>query len=812
MLELKKITKVYKTEGFKQVALNEVTLNFRSCEFASILGPSGSGKTTLLNIIGGLDQYSDGDLVINETSTNEYNARDWDSYRNHRVGFVFQSYNLINHQSVLANVELALTLSGVSREIRRKKAYKALERVGLKEHVHKRPNQLSGGQMQRVAIARAIVNDPDIILADEPTGALDSDTSIQVMEILKEISKEKLVIMVTHNPDLANNYSTRIIRLKDGKIIDDTNPYDGKKNTQLDLEKEKINTKKTSMNLKTALSLSLNNLFTKKGRTFLTAFAGSIGIIGIALILSLSNGMQNYIDRVQKETLSSYPLTINEMDMDLNSIMSEKTKQESITCNKGKICTSDDISNSPLFVMKSSMIKNNLNLFKKYLDNNGGNINDYVTDIAYSYNIDLQIYSKDKNNHAIQINPDSLNLMPSGNMQMMNQYMNSNKFMELIDNSNLLNTQYEILEGKMPTKYNELVLVANKDGQLPISLIYSLNIEDREILIEKLKKLNDGEKVNFDTINYNYKELVGQKFNIILNTDYYQLKNGKWVDMRNNQDYLDNIVNNALQLEIVGLIKVKEDTVSANTGFVGYTSALSKYIIDEVSKTSLAKEQLNNKKQNVINNTIFDGYIETYENSLKKLGIANLDYPSSINIYPINYEAKEHIKDIINDYNENTDKSNQIIYTDVVGTLMQGITGMVDVISYILIAFVAISLVVSSIMIAIITYISVLERTKEIGILRAIGASKKDVSRVFNAETMIEGFISGLLGIGITILLCVIINIILKVNLGVANIASLPLIGAIALIIISILLTVIAGLIPARMASKKDPVEALRGE
>lgn len=806
MLEIKKITKTYNAGGFKQKALDDVSINFRKNEFASILGPSGSGKTTLLNIIGGLDHYDKGDLIINETSTKKYKDRDWDTYRNHRVGFVFQSYNLIMHQSVLSNVELALTLSGVSKKERKRRAKKALEKVGLEKHINKRPNQLSGGQMQRVAIARALVNDPEILLADEPTGALDSETSKEIMNLLSEIAKEKLVIMVTHNPELADTYSTRIINLKDGKIEGDTNPYNGKEDTELDLEKEKQNTKKTSMNLKTALSLSLNNLMTKKGRTILTAFAGSIGIIGIALILSLSNGVQEYIDRVQKETLSSYPLSIESNTIDFTSMMENITETKDEDCKKGSICTIDNISNSPYLTMESSVISNNLKEFKSYIDNNK-EIKEYTTDVQYTYDLNLQIYSKNSHNEIVKVNPNIENMNTMMGMQMASSSMLTNVFKELINSKELLNSQYKVLEGHLPKKYNELVLIVDEDEKIPLSVMYSLDIENREKLSEIITKLSNDEEVNINTIHYNYKDLIGTKYKLIPNTSFYQKENNVWI----NKYDLEKLYNNGLELEVVGIVKVREGA-TATSGYIGYTHELTEHVINKINDSKIAKEQIKNKKTNILTGIPFDGLTSTYENNLKLLGIADLSSPKTINIYPKDFNFKENIEDIIKDYNSKVEEANQIKYTDMIGLLLSGITTIIDVISYILIAFVAISLVVSSIMIAIITYISVLERTKEIGVLRAIGASKKDVTRVFNAETLIEGFVSGILGIIVTLLICIPVNIVVENLFGVPNLAKLPPVGAIILVIISILLTVFAGLIPSRMASKKDPVEALRSE
>lgn len=786
MLELKNITKTYITDSFKQTALDNVSINFRKNEFASILGPSGSGKTSFLNIIGGLDHYDTGNLIINETSTKKYTDRDWDTFRNHRIGFVFQNYNLINHQTVLSNVELALTLSGVSKKLRRGKAKKALKQVDLEKHINKKPSQLSGGQMQRVAIARALVNDPDILLADEPTGALDSETSIQIINILKDIAKNKLVIMVTHNAELANSYSTRIIKLKDGKIIADTNPFDGKVNTKLDLEKEKKNTKKTSMNIRTALSLS--------------------------------NGIQNYIDKVQKETLASYPITIDESTVDFTSIINNTKDQKEVKCKNNKICTKDDISNNPYLTIKSSIIKNNLSKFKIYLDKNGGNINFYVTDIQYKYNLDLQIYSKNSSDKLIKVTSNNRN--NSFMTKNYNETSNSistdslltNPFTELIDNKDLLNSQYKLLTGKMPSNYNEMLLIVDENNNIPLSVIYSLDIETRDKLTDIIKKASNNKKINLDSISYNYNDLLNRTYKLILNTDFYEKEGNIWVNKKDNSSYLENLYNNGVELKIVGIAKAKEDTTNANSDFVGYTHDLVKYVINEINNREITKVQLENKDINIFTGTKFDEITSTYDNNLELLGINKLESPTSINIYPKDFTSKEKIEEIIKDYNKTQKKGNQINYTDMVGTLLSGITTIVNVISIILIVFVAISLIVSSIMIAIITYISVLERTKEIGILRSIGPSKKDITRVFNAETIIEGFASGLLGIIITLLLCIPINIIVNKRFNIIHVVSLPVTGAIILIIVSILLTLIAGLIPARIASKKDPVESLRSE
>ncbi len=821
MLEVRKVTKEYNTDGFKQKALDGVSISFRKNEFASILGASGSGKTTFLNIVGGLDHYDSGDLIINEVSTKKYKDKDWDTYRNHRVGFVFQSYNLISHQTILKNVELALTLSGVSKKERRRRAKKALKEVGLINHINKRPNQLSGGQMQRVAIARALVNNPEILLADEPTGALDSVTSKQIMELLKKIAQDKLVIMVTHNPELAMEYSTRIIKLKDGKVIDDTDPYDGSADTR---EEEAIRlkkTKKTSMSLWTSLGLSLNNLLTKKGRTILTAFAGSIGIIGIALILALSNGVQQYIDKTEKEALSSYPLQIEKTSFDLNSVMNSYKANDKTVCSDGKICTTDDISNSSEIVAEKAISENNLKEFKKYLDNNGGNINDYITDIGYTYNLDLQIYSANTDK-IVRVNPNSLTL--SQTAQDIKTYgasfetqftRSSDVFKELIDNDDLLNSQYKVLSGRLPKNYNEMVLIVSKDNQLPLSVMYSLDIENRDELINKINKIKNGEDIKFKSIEYDYDALIKNKFKLILNTDYFQKQNGLWINKANDESYMRNAVNNGIDINIVGVLKVDEEGSDIPSGYVGYTHKLTEYVIDNINKQEIVRQQLNNNI-NVFTGKTFDGMLSSYENNLKTLGVCDVDDPYTINIYPKDFDSKENIEEIIKDYNdaqiEKGKEENVINYTDLIGVLLSSVTSIVNIISYVLIAFVAVSLVVSSIMIAIITYISVLERTKEIGILRAIGASKKDIRRVFNSETIIEGFAAGLMGVSIAYLLTIPANAIIKDALDVSNLTRLPFNAAVILVLISVFLTVIAGLIPANMASKKDPVESLRSE
>lgn len=850
MLELKKITKEYDVAGLKQLALNKINIKFRQNEFVSILGQSGSGKTTMLNIIGGLDKYTTGDLIINGISTKKYTDHDWDIYRNHRVGFVFQSYNLIPHQTALQNVELALTLSGIGKEERRKRAIAVLKKVGLEKQINKRPNQMSGGQMQRIAIARALVNDPDILLADEPTGALDSETSLQVMDLLKEIAKEKLVIMVTHNPELAINYSTRIVKLLDGKIIDDTNPFDGEE--QIKEVKENKSKAKTSMNFKTALSLSLNNLMTKKGRTLLTSFAGSIGIIGIALILSLSNGIQKYIEKTEQETLASYPLTIQKESIDMSTLLQTLTgHQETKEYNDDKI-HSVNIMGDMFTTVTKEVKRNNLKDFKNYLEKES-KIKNYTSSIEYTYNIQMNVYKSDSNK-VVQVNPttvlDAIGMSSSGISSAYSPFMSSyDVFYEMLNNEELNKKTYDVIEGRWPKKYNEVVLLVDKNNQISDYSLYSLGILDQDYLKEQFNNMVSGKDVKFTENTYEPKDLLNLTFKLVLNTDYYKKQNGLWLDMSNDDNYMKKVLENAEEIKVVGIIKPNDEAVTGNNtaGMIGYTHELMEHLINKTNEQEIVNEQLENPKINVFtkteftNNKEFDmnnlsaeqlkylknmsqvelaefmkSYSEnlssTYEQNLTKLGIASIDDPDGINIYPKDFDSKEEITSIIDKYNEDKEEQDKIKYTDVVGIMMSSVSTIVNVISSVLIAFVAISLIVSSIMIAIITYISVIERTKEIGILRAMGASKKDISRVFNAETLIEGLCAGILGIIVTILINIPANIIIKKVVNISNLSKLPVDGAIILIIISVLLTVIAGFIPAKIASKKDPVEALRTE
>ena len=870
MLELKNITKDYVSGDSTVQALKGISIEFRKSEFVSILGQSGCGKTTLLNIIGGLDRYTSGDLIINGKSTKKFKDKDWDAYRNYSVGFVFQNYNLIPHQTILSNVELALTISGVSREERKERAIKALEAVGLKEQIHKKPNQLSGGQMQRVAIARALVNNPDIILADEPTGALDTKTSVQIMEILKEISKDKLIVMVTHNPELAEKYSTRIVRILDGVITDDSKPF-----TEEDRKNEKDAKAKdgrTSMKFFTALRLSLNNLMTKKGRTLLTSFAGSIGIIGIALILSISNGVQNYINRVEEDTLSSYPVTIDESTVDISSMMEGlmgETEDNAETHEDGKIY-SRDIMNDMIATLSSKVSSNNLEALKNYIENENSTIKDNASAIKYNYNLNINLYKEDTSNGVVRVNPSTvMNALGMEEMldarenssvssmfgSSMTSMSNTDVWEEMLDNEELLYSQYDLVAGSWPTNYNEVVLIVNENNEISDYTLYALGLKDQNELEERWNKVQNGEEVEeSESTSYTYDELLNLSFKLVLNSDYYEKENGLWVDKSEDEDYMKGLLNNCENINIVGIIKQNEQSVATGmSGGIGYTKDLKEYVINKTNEAEIVKEQKDNPDINVFTGLAFPDedsktfdysqlsdeqraqlamlsteelaeIMETYSNNanasydgnLELLGAVDLNKPSSISIYPKDFDAKDVITQEIDNYNQKQrddgKEENVINYTDMIGIMMSSVSQIIDTISYVLIAFVAISLVVSSIMIGIITYISVLERTKEIGILRAIGASKKDISRVFNAETFIVGLIAGLLGIGVTVLLNIPITKIIYAVTGVTVTVSLPVAGGVILVLISMILTIIAGLIPARMASKKDPVEALRTE
>ena len=970
MLKLVDIKKDYTVGDTVVHALKGVNLEFREHEFVAILGHSGCGKTTLLNIIGGLDQYSSGDLIINGRSTKNYTDADWDSYRNHSIGFVFQSYNLIPHQTVLANVELALTLSGVAPEERRRRAAEALEKVGLGDQLQKKPNQMSGGQMQRVAIARALVNDPDILLADEPTGALDSDTSVQIMDILKEISKDKLIIMVTHNPELAADYASRTIRLKDGVITADSAPY-----SSVECEPSAPAGKKTSMSFLTALGLSTNNLLTKKTRTILTAFAGSIGIIGIALIMSLSNGIQNYIDKVQEDTLSSYPITIQAESVDMTGLMTSLMGVNAGT-EKQKHAKDAVYSSTVMYDMMNSMVSadtqtNNLKAFKEYLEN-AEDISQYISSVQYSYDLDMNLYAEDVDGNIVKT--DVVELLQSAMGQTFggdysayfdtfgSAYSAMDAWQEMLPGENgevispLLKAQYDVLYGRWPEKYDEVVLVVDKNNEVSDLVLYALGLKSNSTLSEDMEAFMAQENLRTEKESWTYEDICSRTFRYIYPADEYEYDEDEeeYVKVDDEELGLKTLYKNGLEVKIVGIIRQDEDAMSGMmTGAIGYTHALIEHVVEQAAKKELVKAQLDDPEHDVFNglsflddtdeaftknskieaakqyiadatdeelaelyvkymsvpeddyvqelideqmkdmtradiekmvtdyypgyesmlkkmddDTLFeyiekmigeqikeqygiqmenmysylsdstlahdfgllsledDDYLWLYENAmppvyststlkdnLKKLGYVDLDSPSKINIYASTFEDKDAIADAIERYNDSVSDDDKIEYTDIVALLMSSISTIINVISYVLIAFVAISLVVSSIMIGIITYISVLERTKEIGILRAIGASKRDVSRVFNAETFIIGLIAGLIGIGATLLLNIPINIIVHDLTGIYAINStLPAVGGIALVLISVGLTFIAGLIPSGLAAKKDPVEALRTE
>ena len=924
MLQIKDIRKQYITGNLVQQALDGVSLNFRENEFVSILGPSGSGKTTLLNIIGGLDRYDDGDLIINGISTKKYKDRDWDSYRNHTIGFVFQSYNLIPHQSVLANVELALTISGISKAERRERAKKALEEVGLGDQIHKKPNQMSGGQMQRVAIARALVNNPKVLLADEPTGALDTETSVQVMELLKEVAKDRLVIMVTHNPELAEEYATRIVRLRDGKITDDSNPYLVEEASEETLRHENMG--KSSMSYLTALSLSFNNLKTKKARTLLTAFAGSIGIIGIALILSLSNGVNNYITDIQKSTMTSYPITIEAQALDFSSIIEISpghTKEMDIEHEKDAVyMNSMDLELAS--TVTTSLTQNNLTEFKKYLDDEDSEIHEYVGDngILYTYDTKFGVYTTDPEGEFVNTDGSTLqeakqsaassmisgigsSMGGNGDGSAMSSMVSraSDNFEELLPDSdgtgvsNAIKDNYELLYGEWPVAYDEVVLVLNKNNEIAATTIYELGILPSSEYKELMEQLEDGEKLETQLQQWSYEDICDKQFYLIPACDMYvENENGTFDCIADDEEALGERFEDAVKLKVTGVIRPDEDldNLFINAPF-GYTRELTDYLIQYTEESAVVKAQEENADINVVNGmsfepkddaakisdvkiylsglgvsdkaklckemlvasaaagsgsgtdaammanmgsmgetelaammdqyllnpedevmlAIYDAYISTgsYDDNMSSFGVVSLDAPSSINIYADSFEDKDEISKCIDVYNDGAREENQISYTDYVGLLMSSVTTIIDVISYVLIAFVAVSLIVSSIMIGIITYISVLERTKEIGILRALGASRKNISQVFNAETFIIGLCAGAMGVGISCLLLIPGNMLIHSVSGTTEVnASLPAVSAAILVILSVLLTLIGGLIPSKKAAKRDPVTALRTE
>ena len=901
MLTLKNISKIYKTGDFEQKALDNVSISFRQNEFVSILGQSGGGKTTLLNIIGGLDHYTSGDLLINGKSTKNFSDNDWDYYRNVSVGFVFQSYNLISHQSILSNVELALTLSGVSKENRREKAIGALKKVGLGEHINKKPSELSGGQMQRVAIARALVNNPDIVLADEPTGALDTQTSKQIMDLLKEIAKDRLVIMVTHNPELAEAYSTRIVRIKDGQIIGDSNPFTDPN------EVDNFKTKKIKLGLPTAISLSFNNLLTKKARTLLTAFAGSIGIIGIALILSISTGANDFIADSQRKALKSYPIQIQKESVNLGSLITppkteEKNhKDDKIYANNFILDRRSDFA--------SNVKENNLTPFKKFIEENKKELDKSVGSnfISYLYDMNFDIYTKDPNGELVNTNGEDFEENKRPPIADLFAPSQDNKnFTQLISSgdgkiSPIITDEYEIVDGKWPENADELVLFTDYNNEIFTGHMYELGFLPAKVYKEIISKLDNNEKVNLDQIGINPSEIIGHEYKIISPSDYYEKDGDSFLSVKDDEVKVDKIVENGVKAKIVGIAKRKtNDDNQVVNGTVGFTEGLTDMMIDHANKSEIVKAQVADKDKNVLNNlpfrakndderqesaryflenlneksslsfstwivrnkpeiaeqaqkyaqemqinamenqnpnenqnqnqlakyvlnqndkkTLIDIYDEflsgnSYNKNLEDLGVVSKDAPAEIDIYVENFENRENIRNVIDDYNKDKSEKEQITYTDYIGLITKSVTDIVNAISYVLIAFVGVSLVVSSIMIGIITYISVLERTKEIGILRSIGASKSDIRKVFMSETFIIGLLSGLLGIGITMLLNIPITNIIRNLTGVDYITStLPVEAAGILVLISIILTLIAGIIPSSMAAKKDPVEALREE
>ena len=907
MLELKNISKIYHTKGFSQKALDGVSISFRENEFVSILGQSGGGKTTLLNVIGGLMRYDEGDLIIDGRSTKKFTDKDWDFYRNVRIGFIFQSYNLISHQSVLENIKLSLTLANKNSSDMEDKAIKALERVGLKDHIHKKPSELSGGQMQRVAIARALVNDPQILLADEPTGALDSKTSIEIMNLLKEIAKDKLVIMVTHNRDLAEEYSTRIIGIKDGRIISDTDPY------EITDRADNFKISKIALKLRTALGLSFNNLLNKKARTILTAFAGSIGIIGIALILSISNGASDFIEENQKNALKSYPIDIEKTSIDLSSLSQMENKsEENIETDK---LVSNDIGLKNRSKLSGTGLENDLESFKTYLEKNDEKLSEEIGNhfISYSYDGKFDIFSKDPKGEIVNTDgsdfksqrPNGFDFFPGFGSEGQNP-----NFSQLISTkdgkiSKMVTDEYEIIEGKWPEGANELVLFTDYNGQLLRSKFYELGFLPKKEYEEILADLDDNKKVDIEKVVLNPADIIGKEYKILTPSDYYEKDGENFVSIRDDKKKVDEKIKNAKTLKIVGIArKIKDDDNRVVNTPLAYGESFTKEMISYVEDKEIIKNQLADKDTNVLNglkfraegdeekvsqskdylenlsdknlfavnawimqnredlmekiqeeskklamagmnpasanqnpdsktedrqlvdfllkennkDTLLDIYDEflkdfSYKKNLEELGYINEANPSKISIYVDNFENRDKVKAFIDEYNDGKKIENQISYTDLIGIISKSITDIIGAISYILIAFVAVSLIVSSIMIGIITYISVFERTKEIGILRAIGASKKDIYKVFMAETLIIGLLSGLIGVGLTYIFNIFITRIMVNMSGFADISStLPKGAAVVLILISVGLSLLAGLIPSRIAAKKDPVEALSAE
>ena len=844
MLELKNICKVYEVGNPKEKtrqkvkALKKVSINFRKSEFVSILGPSGCGKTTLLNIIGGLDKYSHGDLVIDGKSTKKFTDKDWDTYRNHKVGFVFQSYNLIPHLDVFENVELALTLSGIPKKERIEKVKTALKKVGLADKIYAKPNQLSGGQMQRVAIARALINDPEIILADEPTGALDSKTSVQIMNLLKEISKDKLIVMVTHNPELAEAYSTRIINLFDGEVVEDSMPFTEEKQTP-----EDDNKNKKSMSFFTALSLSFKNLLTKKARTMLVAFAGSIGIIGIALILAVSSSFQNYINDVQETTLTSYPLSISRSYNDYTSLLtdlSENNESPAIE-NPEKVYSEDQISTmlKMLTMMQGGEQENKIDEFVDYIENQP-ELAQLTNDIVYDYDYAFNVYGQSEFTGLTRVEPSQVFKRAYGEaFGQMFEDSGYQVFGQLYNNLEFLHQQYDLVYGDWPvnsdnkfgaSSYNQVVLILDENNKINDYYLYALGLKNQKNLPIHAQ-ISAGyateDALLPDKSEFEYSEIVGKTFSLVTGDKYYTKNGSTWEyynDFNENQTNLSNFVNTnkLIDLEVVGIIKAKNGDVAGMLNFaMGFTPELFKYLSNnlESNMPQIIQEQLlpQNKTINILTNQPFTG-VNNINTNLRSFGYIDLNSPDKLKFYVKTYEDKEKIMAIIDTYNTtvladpNKGEDYEIKYTDYVGMLMSNVSTIINAITYVLIAFVSISLVVSSIMIGIITYISVLERIKEIGVLRSIGASKRDIKRVFTAESLIIGFIAGALGIIITLLLCIPINLILASLAGISGLAKLPVLGAIILIVLSMLLTFIAGLIPAKIASKKDPVIALRSE
>lgn len=870
MLELKNIVKEYKTADETVTALKGVSTEFRSSEFVSILGPSGCGKTTLLNIIGGLDRYTSGDLIINGKSTKDFSDKEWDTYRNHSVGFVFQSYNLIPHQTVAENVELALTLSGIGAKERHERAVAVLEKVGLGNKINARPNQLSGGQMQRVAIARALINDPEILLADEPTGALDSKTSVQIMELLKEISHDRLIVMVTHNPELAEKYSSRIIRLLDGELVGDDRPL-SKEEEALEATEEKKEKrtnkgkKKTSMSFFTALALSFRNLMTKKGRTFLVSFAGSIGIIGIALILSLSSGFQSYINRTQEETLARYPITIQQTYTDMTAVLDEFNKKDEAGAypKNGSIKQNDSLYKM-IHTYSSVQVTNNLERFKKELDKKQYDTKK-ITAVQYTYNMSFDTYVKRESGYErVMSTIDWMNIYGAGRTEYISMYASlmgssSNSWGEALDNEEFIKSKYDKLAGEWMSfseddedSFGQVMLVVDKYNRIPDYILPALGLADKnELLYDIMKSLfgKDGaEKMGFQEVpeeekfavkykDLNVKDLVGMEYSIVLPAAYYYNEADSSI-FKNALDGVasgdssavsvyTNALNKGRKVKIVGVIRQKENVSSGVlSGTIIYSKALTKTLLRRVGEAPVVVAQKDNQINVLTGNAFSEDALATpegetppsYDSNMLKFGYADEDKPASIAIYASSFANKDYIESYIASYNKKVEaegedgKKDKISYTDYTGMMMSSITTIINAVSYVLIGFVSVSLIVSSIMIGIITYISVLERIKEIGVLRSLGASKRDVARVFNAETLIIGFAAGIIGIGITLLLNIPVSAIIFKLSGIKNVAALPWQGGLILVGISMLLTFIAGLIPSRIASKKDPVVALRSE